>query len=214
MRTIPRQSSLVFGLSLMPLAGLVAAFLLGGLGANPAEALIRQLGDWTLRFLLITLALRPAQHWLGWRLLRHRRMLGLFAFFYAVLHFAAYAVLDAGLDPGYILDDIAKRPYITVGLVGLALLFALAFTSASGLRRRLGVWWRRLHWAIYPAAALGVMHFFMLTRADYREPAVYAMLLSALLLLRIRPAPGSVQKKPPINGGKGHAEKRVEENRE
>ena len=178
----------VFAAAASPFALLVAgAFGLAGadLGANPVEALIHETGIWGLNFLLITLAVTPLRRLTGlnW-LIRFRRMLGLYAFFYAALHFVAYAVIDQRLDIGAIVEDIVERPYITIGIAALLGLLPLAATSTRGMVRRLGKRWQRLHRLIYPIAILGVWHFYWQTKQDILEPLVYSGILLVLLLLR------------------------------
>lgn len=179
-------------LCLLPFGLLVlGAFELAGqsLGANPAERLIRSTGDWTLRFLLATLAVTPLRQWTGWSALaRYRRWLGLTAFFYAVWHFLAFAWLDMGLDLGAIVRDIAKRPFILVGALALLLMLPLAATSFNAAIRRLGGRrWQALHRLVYAVAVLGVLHFFWMRTAKnlLGEVAVYAALLAALLGWRL-----------------------------
>jgi methionine sulfoxide reductase heme-binding subunit len=180
---------LLFMLSLLPLAWLLGGAVAGTLGANPAEALIRGLGDWTLRFLCLTLAVTPLRQWTGWTaLLRLRRMLGLFTFFYGVLHFLAYAWLDMGLDLAAILKDIPKRPFILVGTAALLLMLPLAATSFDRAIRALGgARWRALHRAVYAVALLGILHFFWMRagKNDFAEVAVYAAILGVLLGWRV-----------------------------
>jgi sulfoxide reductase heme-binding subunit YedZ len=176
---------LVFLACLLPLAWLVHGAATSGLGANPAEALIRGTGDWTLRLLCLTLAVTPLRQWTGWHLLaRLRRMLGLYTFFYAVLHALSYAWLDMGLDPGDIVRDIAKRPFILVGTAALLLLVPLAATSLDRAVRALGAArWRALHRAVYAVAGLALLHFFWMRagKNDYAEVGVYAAILGGLL---------------------------------
>ncbi len=157
------------------------------LGANPVEALIRELGEWALRLLLLTLAATPLQRWLKWGLLlRYRRMLGLFAFFYALLHLLAFIWFEHFFAWSELLTDIIKRPFIAFGMVAWLMLLPLAVTSSRRAVRRLGYGrWLALHRLVYLAAALAVGHFFMLVKADLREPAVYAGILSVLLLARL-----------------------------
>lgn len=160
-----------------------------GLGANPVSELIHQLGLWGLRLLLVTLCVSPLAVTLRKpRLLKLRRMLGLFAFTYLLLHFLAWLVLDQTLRPAAIAADIVKRPYITVGFTALLLLVPLAVTSTDRWMRRLGRRWHTLHRLIYPAAVLGCWHFWWQVKADWREPLVYAVALSALLAWRWRRA--------------------------
>jgi sulfoxide reductase heme-binding subunit YedZ len=181
---------LLFGFCLAPLALLLleAFGLLGlSLGANPVEELIHRLGKWGLNFLLITLSVTPLRRLTGaaW-LLRFRRMLGLFAFVYVLLHFLAYSVVDQRLVWGAIVEDIAKRPYITVGFTALVLLLPLAATSTSGMMRRLGRNWKKLHRLVYPIAILGVWHFYWQVKLDTLEPLIYSGILAALLGFRIK----------------------------
>ncbi len=176
----------VFGLCLLPLGMLVWQAAFHDLGANPVESLLHRTGDWTLRFLLIVLAVTPLRRLTGWNELQQsRRMLGLFAFFYATLHFSVYAFLDLGLDWGFLAEDIAKRPYITVGFTAWVLLVPLALTSTRGMMRRLGRRWKQLHRVIYIIGPLGVVHYYWLVKADVREPLVYGSILVVLLTLRL-----------------------------
>ena len=187
--TIRALKVIVFGLCLLPLAGLVLqAFGVGGLslGANPIEELIHSLGKWGLKFLLITLAVTPLRKLTGWNwLVRLRRMLGLFAFFYVLLHFLAYAGLDQRFDLAIIFEDIAERPYITIGLTALLLLIPLAVTSTNGMMRRLGKRWQKLHRLVYVVAILGVWHFYWQVKLDTLEALIYAGMLAALLGYRL-----------------------------
>ena len=180
---------LLFALSLVPLAWLVYAAVTDQLGANPAEALIRDLGDWTLRFLCLVLAVTPLRIATGTpALARFRRMLGLFVFFYGVLHLLAYAWFDMGLDVGEIVHDIAKRPFILVGTLALLLLAVLAATSPHRAIRWLGAArWRALHRSVYVVAVLGILHFFWMRagKNDFAEVAPYAAIISALLGWRL-----------------------------
>ncbi len=156
------------------------------LGANPVEALSRGTGEWTLRLLLATLAVSPLRRLTGWTvLLRYRRMLGLFAFFYGCLHVLTYVVLDQWFDGAAMLDDIVKRPYLTAGMTAFLLLVPLATTSTRGMMLRLGRRWRALHRLIYPAAMLGVVHFLWQAKIDTTEALVYALLLALLLAMRL-----------------------------
>ena len=173
---------LLFGLCLLPLIYGAWAFQADRLGANPVEALIHLSGEWTLRLLLATLALSPLRR-LGWRgAIRYRRMVGLFAFFYGVLHLSIWIGLDHWFLWEEILADILKRPYITVGFTALTLLVPLAATSTNGMIRRLGRHWRRLHQLVYPAALLALLHFLWKSKGDdYLEVGVYGALLAVLL---------------------------------
>ncbi|KPK61038.1 MAG: hypothetical protein AMJ59_03520 [Gammaproteobacteria bacterium SG8_31] len=181
--------AMLFVACLMPFVGMVLAVFgrLGlSLGANPVEELIHENGEWGLRFLLITLAVTPLRRITGllW-LVRLRRMLGLFAFFYLVMHFLSYAVIDQRLAPGPIIEDVFERPFITLGMTGLLLLVPLALTSTDGMMRRLGKRWQTLHRLIYPVAILGVWHFWWQVKQDIREPLLYAAILALLLGYRV-----------------------------
>ena len=157
-----------------------------GLGANPIEELLHQLGRWGLKFLLLTLTITPLRRWTGWNwLIRFRRMLGLFVFFYVLLHFVTYAVLDQGLDIALIIEDIVKRPYITLGMTGLLLLIPLAVTSTKGMMRRLGRRWQKLHRLVYVIAIAGVWHFYWQVKLDTLDATIYALVLTVLLATRI-----------------------------
>ncbi len=184
--SISYGKALVFGLCLVPLAVLGWRIAAGRLGANPVEAVLHFTGAWTLRLLLVTLTVTPLRRLtgLGW-LLRFRRMLGLFAFFYAVLHFSVYLVLDRTLAWDEIVTDLSKRPYIMVGFAAFVLLVPLAVTSTRGWVRRLGRRWQMLHRCVYLIAVLGVLHFIWLVKADLREPLIYAALLAVLLAFRV-----------------------------
>jgi sulfoxide reductase heme-binding subunit YedZ len=158
----------------------------GGLGADPIAAIEHRLGLWALRLLLIALAVTPLRQLTGQAaLLRFRRLLGLYAFFYASLHLAAYLILDLKGYWTQIFEEIAKRPYITVGFLAWLLLIPLAATSTQGMMRRLGRLWGRLHQLVYVIAVLAVLHFWWLVKSDIREPALYAAILAALLGWRV-----------------------------
>ena len=186
---IAAAKAAVFALALVPLAELVAGafYFPEWLGANPAEFINRTTGRWTLRFLLITLAVTPLRMLTGWNwLLRFRRMLGLFAFFYAVTHLTSYAGFDRVFELDEILKDIAKRPFITVGFTSLLLLIPLAVTSTNAMVRRLGARrWLALHRLVYLIAPLGVLHFWWMVKADVTQPAIYAAILAVLLGCRV-----------------------------
>jgi sulfoxide reductase heme-binding subunit YedZ len=185
----PLAKPLVFAAALAPLAWMVWAAMNQALGANPAEALIRSLGDWTLRMLCLTLAITPVRQWTGQpALARLRRMLGLFSAFYGMLHFLAYAWLDMGLDLQEVLRDIAKRPFILVGTATLLLMLPLATTSFNRAIKALGAArWQRLHRTVYAVAGLALLHFFWMRAAknNFAEVAVYAALLTVLLGARL-----------------------------
>ncbi len=178
----PYGKPLVFCVSLLPLIWLCWLAWQDRLGANPVETLSHRTGDWSLRFLLLTLAVTPLRRLSGWNwLLKFRRMLGLFAFFYVCLHLGVYLIFDQFFDPSAILEDIAKRPYITVGFAGFLLLIPLAATSTNGMIKRLGRNWQRLHRLVYLIGMLGVVHYWWLVKADISEPLLYAGLLTILL---------------------------------
>lgn len=180
---------LAFVLALLPLASLVWGVVNNTLGANPAEALIRATGDWTLRLLLLTLAITPLRQATGWHaLLRLRRLLGLFTFFYGLLHFLCFAWLDMGLDLAAIVADIGKRPFILVGTLALLLMLPLAATSFNAAIRALGAArWRALHRLVYAVALLALLHFFWMRagKNDFGEWSVYALLTALLLGWRV-----------------------------
>ena len=181
----PWLKPLVFVLCLLPLAVLAWQGYTERLGANPIEAVTHATGEWSLRFLLLTLLMTPLRRWTGWSWpLRIRRMLGLFAFFYATLHLFTYLWLDQFFEWREIALDILDRPFITVGMLAYALLVPLAATSNRLAIRRLGRRWKTLHRLAYVAPALGVLHFWWLVKADVREPLVYGAALMLLLLLR------------------------------
>jgi sulfoxide reductase heme-binding subunit YedZ len=181
----PSSKALLFAICLAPLAWLVFAAAADRLGANPAEALIRATGDWTLRLLCIALSVTPLRELSRVaELARLRRMLGLFAFGYATLHFLCYAWLDMGFEPGPILRDIAKRPFILVGAACLLLLVPLAATSFDRAIRALGAGrWKALHRSVYAVAVLALLHFLWMRSAknDFAEVAVYAAVVAVLL---------------------------------
>lgn len=181
----PYAQPLVFLLALGPLAWLVYGVVADALGPNPAEALIRDTGDWTLRLLCATLAVTTLRHWTGWAALaRLRRTLGLFSFFYGLLHFASFAWLDMGLDLQAILRDIPKRPFILVGSLALLLMLPLAATSFNAAIRRLGAArWKALHKAVYASAVLALLHFFWMRagKNDFAEWSIYAAVMAVLL---------------------------------
>ncbi|MBY4595804.1 protein-methionine-sulfoxide reductase heme-binding subunit MsrQ [Ottowia caeni] len=179
----------LFVLCLLPLAWLVYGAAFDRLGANPAEALIRGLGEWTLRLLCVTLAVTPLRvRWRLPQLARFRRMLGLFVFFYASLHLLAYAWLDMGFEVADIARDISKRPFILVGFAAWLSLMPLAATSFNRAIRAMGARrWQMLHRLVYVIAGLAVLHFFWMRsgKRDYAEVVVYGALIGALLLERV-----------------------------
>ncbi len=200
----PLAKPLVFAVALAPFAHFVWGAFADALGPNPAEALIRGTGDWTLRFLCIALAVTPLRQLTGQnQLLRFRRMLGLFAFFYGVLHMLCYAGFDMAFDPGDIGRDIVKRPFILAGFTALLLMLPLAATSFNRAIRALGAArWQRLHRLVYAVAAAGLLHFWWMRAAknNFSEPSVYIAIVAALLLWRLwhrrfRPAPRAAAEK-------------------
>jgi len=190
----PAAKPLLFALCLLPFAWLLCGAIqsaMGGnaLGANPAEKLIRATGDWTLRFLCITLAVTPLRQWLAQpALARFRRMLGLFTFFYGCVHFLCYSWLDMGLVWDDIVRDITKRPFILVGTSALLLMVPLALTSFNRAIRALGpARWQALHRVVYAVALLGMLHFFWMrsAKSNFAEVAVYAAVIGVLLGWRV-----------------------------
>jgi len=178
---------LAHALALTPMLWLAHDAFLGQLGADPVAELSQRSGDWTLRLLLLTLAVTPLRRFTGWRWPgNYRRMLGLHTFAYACLHFSVYLVLDLGGYWAQILDDIVKRPFITVGFLAWLGLLPLAATSNRAAMRRLGRRWGLLHRLVYPIAVLAVLHFIWLVKADLREPLIHAGVLAVLLLARWR----------------------------
>lgn len=175
----------LFLLCLVPLAGLFYGAATNQLGANPAEKLIRELGEWTMRLLWLTLTVTPLRQWSGLAALaRFRRMLGVFSFAYASLHLLAYGWLDMGLDVGDIARDIAKRPFILMGFTAWLLMLPLAATSFNRAIKALGApRWQALHKAVYAVAVVGLMHFIWMRagKNNFGEPAVYGALLALLL---------------------------------
>jgi sulfoxide reductase heme-binding subunit YedZ len=198
----------LFVLALVPVGRLATGALVfpDWLGANPAEFVTRSTGDWTLRFLLITLAVTPLRKLAGWHWLAgFRRMFGLYAFFYALVHLSSFVAFDHVFDVMAILKDIVKRPFITVGFTTLVLLVPLAITSTDRMVQRLGAKrWLALHRLVYVIAPLGVLHFWWMVKRDVTEPAIYAVILAVLLGYRVvaklkddrrrraRPAPRAV----------------------
>jgi len=178
--------TLVFCLCLVPALVLVWDSVTGGLSVNPIEDITHRTGDWALRFLLLTLAVTPFRWLSGWNeVIRYRRMLGLFTFWYASLHFSTYIVFDHFFDIRSIADDVIERKYVTAGFLGFVLMLPLAVTSTQGWIRRLGKRWSVLHRLIYVAAVAGVVHFLWLVKLETSEPLVYAAVLSGLFLVRV-----------------------------
>lgn len=186
-RLLRALKPIVFLLALVPFAFLVRGAFTDTLGANPIEALELQTGRWALRFLLLTLAVTPLRHITGWgALVRWRRMLGLFAFFYATVHFLVYVFLDQALDVALIVEDVTEHPYVTVGFATWLLLIPLAVTSTRGWVRRLGGRrWVALHRLVYLCAIGGTIHYLWAVKKDLRDPLLYLAILAVLLGWRV-----------------------------
>jgi sulfoxide reductase heme-binding subunit YedZ len=185
MRGFRLVKAAVFVLAAVPALVLAADGLRGNLTADPIEEITHRTGWWALTLLFVTLAVTPVRRITGWnRIVQVRRMLGLFAFCYALLHLLTYVVLDLFFAVDILLEDVLERPYITVGFAAFVILLALAVTSTTGWIRRLGRRWQRLHRLVYLAALLGVVHFYWLVKADTREPLIYAGVLAVLLVAR------------------------------
>jgi methionine sulfoxide reductase heme-binding subunit len=194
---------LVFLLALVPLAWLVFAVFTGRTSANPAEDIILTTGIWALRFLLVTLAITPVRRLTGWNvLIQYRRMLGLFAFFYACVHMLSYLAFDQLFSLANVVADVAKRPFITAGMTAFLLLIPLAVTSTRGWIRRLGRRWQLLHRLVYFSAAAACLHFIWKVKVVIGEPVYYAAILGLLLafrlLWRLRAA-GQVRRRQPAS---------------
>jgi sulfoxide reductase heme-binding subunit YedZ len=176
----------VFVLCLVPFGRLVYGAVANTLGANPIETITRSTGWWTLFLLMVTLGVTPLRRWTtaNW-LLRLRRMLGLFAFFYASVHLLTFVWFDHWFDVAAILKDVVKRPFVTVGFAAYLLFLPLAFTSTNAMVRRLGRNWQRLHRLVYAIAVLGVIHFWWLVKRDLTEPLLFAGVLAVLLGARV-----------------------------
>ncbi|MDH5518062.1 MAG: sulfoxide reductase heme-binding subunit YedZ [Gammaproteobacteria bacterium] len=192
-----------FVLCVLPLLLIVLKGFNNNLGVNPAETILDTMGSWAIYILLITLSVTPIRKLTGWGgVIRLRRMLGLFVFFYVCLHFLSYIWFDQYFDWNEILKDIIKRPFITLGFATFVLLIPLAVTSNNRMMLRLKKRWKLLHQLIYPIAIMATLHFFWMTRADYTQPVMIAMILSALLAYRLVLY---YQKKPqPVRKQSGH----------
>jgi len=179
--------ALLFVASLIPLCRLVWLGYFDQLGANPIELITRSLGTWTLVFLLITLSITPLRNLSGWSwLIKLRRMAGLFAFFYALLHFITFIWLDHFFDLAAIFKDVVKRPFITIGFTAFILLILLAITSTNAMMKKLGgKRWQQLHKLVYVVAIFAVIHYWWLVKKDITQPLIYAGILSVLLGYRI-----------------------------
>ena len=185
---------LVFLLCLLPAALVVgdALGITGQLSANPVEDILDRFGNWAIRLIMITLAVTPLRRITGWNwLTRFRRMLGLFTFFYALMHFLTWLLLDRGLavDPAFewsaIFEDLTERPFITIGFAALLLLTAMAVTSTNGMRQRMRRAWDKLHYSVYAVGVLGVWHYWWQVKKDTSDAWIYAVILAALLGYRI-----------------------------
>ena len=189
----------VFLLSLVPLVGLIFIVLTGRTSPNPAEDILLTTGIWTLRFLLLTLAITPIRRLMGWNeVIKYRRMFGLFAFFYACTHLLSYIAFDRFFAFDEVAADIAKRPFITAGMAAFVLMVPLAITSTKGWIRRLGKRWQMLHRLIYVSAIAGCLHFIWKVKVVIGEPIYYAAVLAALLAFRLfwRLRPAAVRRQP------------------
>lgn len=183
---LTRFKLVVFLVCLFPLGQLLYYGFTGELTANPIEYITRFTGSWALIMLLASLSITPLRKITGWNdLIKFRRMLGLFAFFYALLHFSTYVVLDHFFDFAAIAKDIIKRPYVTAGFTAFLLLIPLALTSTTAMIRRLGKRWQQLHRLVYVAAIAGIVHFYWLVKADIRRPVQYGAILALLLGCRL-----------------------------
>ena len=181
--------SVMFVAALLPFARLLLFAIIGGLGANPIEFVTRNTGDWTLYFLCVTLAITPLRRLSKWNwLLKLRRMLGLFVFFYVVLHFTTFFWFDHFFDIDEMLKDVVKRPFITVGFAAFLLLIPLAVTSTNGMVRRLGgKRWQSLHRSLYLIAALAILHFWWMKagKHDFAQPILFGTIIAILLAMRV-----------------------------
>src|SRR4051794_9158213 len=185
-RVLRTSKIVLFLAALVPVALLVRGMLAGTLGVNPAETIQLQTGRWALKFLLLSLAVTPVRRVTGWNVvIQFRRMLGLFAFFYATLHLSAYWAFDLGFAFDTIVTDILKRPFIALGFSAFLLLLPLAVTSTKGWIRRLGRRWTQLHRLVYVAAVLAVLHFAWKVKVFTGDPVIYAAILTALLAFRV-----------------------------
>lgn len=191
---------LVFVAALLPLAWLIRRTLTNDLGVNPAETLQLQTGLWSLRFLLATLAITPIRRLTRWhRIIQYRRMLGLFAFFYATLHLLTYVILDQYFAFDAIIADVIKRPFITAGMLAFVLMIPLALTSTKGWIRRLGRRWQTLHRLIYISGIAAALHFVWKVKVAIGEPVYYAAVLAVLLAFRLAwyfKSAGGVRRQP------------------
>ena len=184
---VAKSKLIIFSACLFPLVWTVYAAVSNQLGPDPGNELTRTLGEWSLRFLCLTLCITPLRKMTGVnKLIRYRRMIGLFSLFYAVCHVMAYLAFMLGWQWQTLVDDLVQRPYIIVGAIALVILLLLGATSTKGMMRRLGRLWFRFHKLVYLAAALVLVHFFWLVRSDYTEPFAYGAVLAVLALLRLK----------------------------
>jgi len=205
-RTIVALKVVLWLGALAPGAWLVTGIFRGWLGANPIETLTHVTGMTTLVLLLLTLSVTPVRRLTGWNpVIRLRRPFGLFAFFYALCHFSIWFVFDMVFNVGWMLQDIAERPYITVGMAAFLILMPMALTSTRGWIRRLGRKWSTLHKGIYVAATLGVVHFYWLVKADTRLPVLLGACLLVLLGLRVPGVTGRLSRRQATRGGSAAA---------
>jgi sulfoxide reductase heme-binding subunit YedZ len=195
-KIISKAKPFVFVAALIPLAHLIYRAYIGRLGANPVETIEHTTGDWGLYFLLITLAITPLRRYTGLNdLIRLRRMLGLYCFFYVLMHFSAWLVFDHFFDLMEMAKDIRKRPYVTVGFSAFVLLIPLAITSNNAMIKRLGgARWRQLHSLVYVSGTLVILHYLWLVKKDTHLPILYGTILIALLALRV---PGRFRRASP-----------------
>ena len=185
-KTIAWVRAVLFAGALVPAVLLVVGFFTDDLTANPIEYITRETGFWALTLLVATLAVTPIRRLTGWNeIIKVRRMLGLFAFFYATLHLLTWIVLDKFFDFAWMIEDVAERRFITIGMLTWLLLLPLAVTSTKGMIRRLGRRWQRLHRLVYVAAITGVIHFWWLVKADLIQPQMFTAALGVLLAIRL-----------------------------
>ncbi|PRD43264.1 protein-methionine-sulfoxide reductase heme-binding subunit MsrQ [Phyllobacterium phragmitis] len=188
-RRVKRRSDALiwalYGVGLLPALWSFYLGSTGGLGADPVKEFEHRLGLWTLRFLILTLMVSPLREIFSINLLRYRRALGLLAFYYGLMHFSVYMILDQALDLNTVIADIIKRPFITIGMASLLILVPLAVTSNSWSIRRLGANWTKLHRLIYVAAAGGAIHFILSVKSWPAEPIIYASIVAVLLAWRV-----------------------------
>ena len=180
----PAIRGVFFVLCLLPFLALTNAVISGSLWPDPAEHLMHVTGEWVMRFLILVLAAKPLARW-GWpRLARYRRMLGLYAWFYATLHLLVFTQVYIGWSAEILVEELADRPYVLVGFLAWLILVPLGITSANRLRRKMGLYWKKLHRLTYLVAILGWLHVFWLSRSDLRDAVVYGLLIGLLLILR------------------------------